>query len=162
MRWAFYSPSLQGLALSDFLSSNGYDSLTTIGAGSGFWVKAKQGFAASWPTVAAVPASVVVSSLRVGWNLVAFGEATSASQFNAMLGPAFAATGGTTGSATKTPVSVWAWDSAKTQWYFYSGALDAQVGTALQDFSESAGYLDFNATGKSLTPATGFWVNIAN
>lgn len=155
-RWAIYAPSLQGSQLSDFLIEKGYDNLTTIDAGRGFWLKARQAFVASLPNAGSVPASTVVSLLEPGWNLVSFGEAISASQFSSQLSQAST----TAGSVTKTPAALWAWDSEKSKWYFYAAALDAQGGTALQDFSESAGYMDFAASGKSLTPSTGFWVNI--
>jgi serine protease len=154
-RWSFYSPSLLGQALSDFLVENHYDRLTAIDAGSGFWLKAKQAFVATVPNTAAAPSSVL-RSLRPGWNLLAIGAATSANQLSTTLGQAATAAG----TAARQPASLWTWNSIKSRWYFYSAALDSQGGTALQDFSESEGYLDFFAWGKSLTPMTGFWVNV--
>ena len=43
--WAFHAPSLAaqgGSALADYVASKGYQLLTTIAGGEGFWVNAKQ------------------------------------------------------------------------------------------------------------------------
>jgi hypothetical protein len=154
-RWAFYAPTLQGTPLDSFLAENGYDNLTTINAGTGFWLKAKQAFKASLPGGATVPAAVVAGTLAPGWNLISFGEATSANQFaNTLSQPNLPI-----GNVSRQLSTLWSWDSAKSKWYFYSPTLDAQSGTALQDFNETVGYLDFTALGKSLTPTAGFWVS---
>lgn len=154
-RWAFYTPALQGQALTDYLASRGYDRLTTIEVGSGFWVKAKQSFQTNVVHGRAVAASVVTGALRRGWNLVSSPQATDAMLFNASLSTAPAPAGTVADNYT----SLWAWDTAKSQWYFYSPSLDRQGGTALKDFIDSHGYLDFTTYGKSLTPVQGFWVN---
>ena len=156
-RWSFFAPTLQNQPLADFLAESGFDNLTTIAAGSGFWLKAKQAFQASLPGGASVPASVVTGSVNPGWNLLSFGEATSASQFAATLGQS----PNSAGNVPKRLATLWSWDSAKSKWYFYSPTLDAQGGTALQDFNRTMGYLDFNVMGKSLIPTAGFWANIS-
>jgi hypothetical protein len=55
--------------------------------------------------------------------------------------------------------SLWAWDSAQSQWYFYAPSLDAQGGRALTDFIASKNYTDFGASAKTLGQGLGFWVN---
>ncbi len=51
--------------------------------------------------------------------------------------------------------TLWAWDSAAANWYFYAPSLDANAG--LTNYITGKGYLDFGV--KTLTPTTGFWVN---
>src|ERR1035437_10984412 len=43
-KWAFYAPSLVGQALTDYATTKGYDVLTTVSGGEGFWVNAKTAF----------------------------------------------------------------------------------------------------------------------
>ena len=43
-KWAFYTPSLADGGAS-YAASHGYDFLTTIDGGEGYWVNAKQAFA---------------------------------------------------------------------------------------------------------------------
>lgn len=40
-RWAFYSPSMDPTAFASYVSSKGFDVLTVINGGEGFWVNAK-------------------------------------------------------------------------------------------------------------------------
>lgn len=44
--WAFYTPSLTTAALAAYAAGKGYDVLTTINSGEGFWVNAKISFTA--------------------------------------------------------------------------------------------------------------------
>jgi serine protease len=154
-RWAFYAPTLTTQALADYAAGKGYDVLATVGGGEGFWLKALQPFSASVLAGKSVGAAAVASGLHSGWNLVASGDSLTPRQFNDSLGSAAAATA----SVTSHVVSVWAWDSERSSWYFYAPSLEAQGGTALADYAGSSGYLDFIATGKSLAPGVGFWVN---
>jgi hypothetical protein len=55
--------------------------------------------------------------------------------------------------------SLWAWDSAQSQWYFYAPSLDAQGGTALVDYIGAKSYKDFISSGKTLGNGVGIWVN---
>ncbi len=48
-KWAFYAPSLAGQALTDYATGHGYNVLSTINGGEGFWVNAKQPFSVTVP-----------------------------------------------------------------------------------------------------------------
>ena len=145
-KWAFFAPTLGGQALTDYAASKGYDVLTNISGGEGFWVNAKIAFTAQLPAGTAI-ASTSLQTMASGWNLIAIGDNKTPSQFNALVGAA-------------TPLTtLWAWDAAQTNWYFYAPSLEAAGGTALTDYITSKGYLDFTANSKTLGPGTGFWVN---
>ncbi|TSA13333.1 MAG: hypothetical protein D4R74_10000, partial [Betaproteobacteria bacterium] len=141
-KWAFYAPSLVGQALVDYATSRGYDVLTTINAGEGFWVNATSPFTAPLPAGTAIT-STSFQTMASGWNLIAIGDNKTPSQFNAL-------------ASTVTPfTTMWAWDAAQLNWYFYAPSLDG-AGT-LSTYISSKGYLNFGT--KVLDPATGFWVN---
>jgi WD40-like Beta Propeller Repeat len=141
-RWAFYAPSLVGQALTDYAVSKGYDVLTTINGGEGFWVNAKIPFASQLPAGTAIT-SVSFQGMASGWNLVSIGELDTAKQFCA------AQSSGVT--------TLWAWDTTTSAWYFYAPSLDASGGLA--NYISSKGYLDFTQNNKSLGSGTGFWIN---
>ena len=135
-RWAFYSPALDGPGLTNFAASKGYDVLTTVAGGEGFWVNATAAFSVQLPDTPPVLAATLFASLPVGWNLIASGE-------------------------TKTPAeldvtTLWAWDSRQLGWYFHSPRLNPD--TELAAYIQSHGYLDFNAANKKLVPGEGFWI----
>jgi len=143
-KWAFYTPSLVGPALTDYATSKGYDVLTTLNGGEGFWVNATTAFTAQLPAGTAIT-STSFQAMAPGWNLIAIGDNKTPSQFNALVGAA-------------TPLTtLWAWDAAQTNWYFYAPSLEANGGTALTDYITGKGYLGFGT--KVLDPSTGFWVN---
>jgi len=143
-KWGFYSPNLTGQALTDYQASKGYAALTSIGAGEGFWVNAKQPFTATVTGGYAVTAAQFGAKLVSGWSLVSLGEEPqSPSLFNSTLGYDL--------------TSLWAWDNPLSQWYFYAPTL-ANSG-ALANYITGKGYLDFTQQGKALGWGTGFWVN---
>jgi len=141
-KWAFYTPSLVGQALIDYATGKGYDVLSTINGGEGFWVNAKSAFSALLPAGTAISSSSF-QSLASGWNLIAIGDNMTPAQFNALVGGAVPLT------------TVWAWDAAQTNWYFYAPSLDQSGGLA--NYISSKGYLGFGT--KALDSTTGFWVN---
>jgi hypothetical protein len=143
-KWAFYAPSLVGQALTDYATSKGYDVLTTINGGEGFWVNATTAFTAQLPAGTAIT-STSFQAMAPGWNLIAIGDNKTPSQFNALVGAAAPLT------------TLWAWNAAQMNWYFYAPSLEAQGGTALADYITVKGYLGFGT--KVLDPSTGFWVN---
>lgn len=51
--------------------------------------------------------------------------------------------------------TLWAWDAALLNWYFYAPSLESSGGLSAYVISKS--YLDF--ADKTLDPTTGFWVN---
>ena len=142
-KWAFYAPSLVGQALSDYAASKGYDVLTTINGGEGFWVNAKTAFTAQLPVGSPV-ASVSFQGMVSGWNLVATGDNKTPSQFNVLIG---------TNPVNLT--TLWAWDAMLSNWYFYAPSLE--ISGSLSNYIASKSYLDFGS--KALSPAMGFWVN---
>jgi len=160
-KWAFYAPALTGQQLLDYAASKGYDVLTSIGAGEGFWVNAKIGFS----TTVSAPAWVASNSLQPkldgsslllsGWNLIAIGDNKTPSAFNKAIGAEPPAVGVVPINLT----TLWAWDALQSGWYFYAPSLEAQGGTKLTDYIATKNYLDFTTNGKVLAPADGFWVN---
>ena len=140
-RWAFYSPkeSDGGQA---YANSKGYEFLSTISAGEGFWVDAMAPFTALLPVGTAV-IDASFQGLSSGWHLISTGDNRTPAAFN------------TDVAAT----TLWTWDNAQSKWYFYAPSLEAQGGTALSDYITAHGYLDFTSAGKTLGPGVGFWVN---
>lgn len=149
-KWAFYTPA-QTDSGAGYAASKGYDALTSVAGGEGFWVNAKTPFTAALPTGNAI-GSASFKSLAPGWHLIATGDSKTPSDFNTALSI-------TTATAGQIPVnftSLWAWDAEPANWNFYAPSL-AQSG-ALTSYLTSKGYLDFGS--KVLSPTSGFWVNI--
>ncbi len=163
-KWAFYTPSLVGQALTDYAVGKGYEVLTSIDGGEGYWVNAKQPFVLPLPTGNVVTALSLQPKLQTGWSLASIGETQTPRQINDAVAPAQfnTALGGTPpnpGAVNAYITTLWAWDAGQTAWYFYAPTLDARGSTALADYCTSKGYIDFTLTGKSLGAGVGFWVN---
>jgi Raf kinase inhibitor-like YbhB/YbcL family protein len=171
-KWAFYSPSLADGGVT-YAASKGYDFLSTIEAGEGFWVNVKQPFSVLFPSAEAVqstdfmPAATVSSAtsggthaLPQGWSLISTGDNPTPILFDAAL-----ATGSSTplqaGQAYTSFTTLWAWDALNAGWYFWAPSL-FNDGT-LANYGVSKSYLDFammpNTPIGSISPTTGFWVN---
>jgi hypothetical protein len=57
-------------------------------------------------------------------------------------------------------LTLWAWDAAAGNWYFYSPLLEASGGlAAVKAYADGKSYLHFQDYGKTLGIGTGFWVN---
>ena len=138
--WAFYSPS-QSDGGQAYATIKGYDFLSTINAGEGFWINAKTSFNVVLPTASSVPATAF-QNMSSGWHLVSTGEIKTPAAFIADV------------AAT----TLWAWDNAQSKWYFYAPSLQAQGGSSLSDYIKASGYLDFTSTNKALGAGVGFWV----
>ncbi|MFA7278533.1 MAG: IPT/TIG domain-containing protein [Sterolibacterium sp.] len=151
--WAFYAPA-QSDGGQAFAAKNGYEFLTIISGGEGFWVNAKSAFTVQLPGVTAV-ASTSFKNMSSGWHLIATGEQPTPGEFNAAL----SVSPPTAGTVPQNLTSLWAWDSARSTWYFHAPSLEAQGGSALTDYIDGKAYLDFVTTGKFLEKGTGFWVN---
>ncbi len=155
-KWAFYSPALADGGAA-YAASKGYDFLTVINGGEGFWVNAKAAFTVQLPAGTSVLTSDFADQLTppnklpTGWSLIAIGDNKTPSNFNKALGITPPAQGVIPVNIT----TLWAWDSTAANWYFYAPVLDS-AGT-LQSYITSKNYLDFGV--KTLTPTTGFWVN---
>jgi hypothetical protein len=161
-RWAFYSPSMTSGALVTYAAGKSYDVLDIVKAGEGFWVNASTNFTAQFPTGTSISTSyfqpqidTAQNKLLSGWNLVATGDNVSATAFNQKL----STTPPNAGVIPQNLITLWAWDSGVSNWYFYSPNLEAQAGTKLTDYINSKSYLDFTIRGKILDSTTGFWVN---
>jgi hypothetical protein len=150
--WQFYAPGMSAAELQSYVASQGYTALNEIQAGDGFWVNAK--IQADLGTLSGPAINLRQSSLASGWNLVSTASATTPQDFNLSL----STTPPTAGQVPVNVASLWAWDSVKSQWYFYAPSLDAQGGNALLDYVTSQDYKDFGANSKFLGGATGFWV----
>ncbi len=155
-KWAFYTPALADGGAA-YAASKGYNFLTTINVGEGFWVNAKAVFTAQLPTGVSIVSSHFADQptppnrLPAGWSLIATGDNKTPSDFNKSLGVTPPAQGVIPVNIT----TLWAWDSAAAKWYFYAPSLDS-AGT-LETYISGKNYLDFGV--KTLTPTTGFWVN---
>src|SRR4029079_11069376 len=79
--WAFYAPSLVGQALTDYAAGKGYDVLTTINGGEGYWINARAAFDAQ-VAVGTQVSSASFQTMPTGWNLIAIGDGKTPSQFN--------------------------------------------------------------------------------
>jgi hypothetical protein len=145
-KWAFYTPTL-GDGGAAYAASHGYDFLTSISGGEGFWVNATIPFTLQIPSGAPI-ASTSFNTLPSGFSLIAVGDAPTPRAFNIAIGPG-------TGATPPNLNTLWTWEATQTTWYFYSPILDA-AGT-LASYIISKGYLDFGA--KTLDPGLGFWVN---
>ncbi len=152
-KWAFFTP-LEVDGGATYAAANGYDSLTTINPGDGYWVNAKTAFTAQLPAGATV-ASSSFQNLTSGWRLIATGDTIAPSAFNTAL----STTPPAVGVVPQNFNTLWTWDSTQSKWYFYAPSLEAQGGTALTDYITAHGYLDFRSANKTLGPGVGFWVN---
>lgn len=170
-KWTFHAPSLTGQALNDYAAAKGYDVLTTIEAGEGYWVNAKTAFAAPASSGARVlsssfrPATVSAAggsrALSTGWNLVATGDDPTPAAFDLAIA---------TDSSVVPPdgqgyanlVSLWAWEPTTARWYFWAPSLAYSGGLA--NYLAGKGHLDFSnmpaTPAGTLSQATGFWVNM--
>ena len=151
--WQFYAPAMSAADLSTYATSQNYALLSEISPGDGYWVNAK--VQADLGTVSGSAVYLRQSSLASGWNLVSTASPISAKDFNLTL----STTPPTSGQVPINMTSLWAWDSARSNWYFYAPSLEAQGGTALVDYISSKGYEDFTTSGKTLGNGAGIWVN---
>ena len=138
--WQFYTPQMDAAALQTYAAGKGYGVLAEIKPGEGYWVNAIAQPALA--TQSGASFNLTAANLVQGWNLVATGNAVTPAAFNQSLGAAPLTT-------------LWAWNNATSQWYFYAPSLDA-LGT-LPGYISAKAYLDFG--GKTLDRGTGFWVN---
>ncbi len=139
-KWLFYTPSMDASTLQSYAAGMGYGVLGEIKAGDGYWVNAL--VPATLDMQSGTPFELPGSSLLPGWNLVSTGTAVTPSAMHAA-GTAFA--------------SAWTWDSALSQWYFYSPTLEAQGSSALTNYVNSKNYKEFG-TSKTVGSGVGFWV----
>jgi hypothetical protein len=171
-QWAFYTPT-QTDGGEAYALSKGYIFLTTINAGEGFWVNAKTTFTAPLPTGTAVQSSsfmpATTSPVAAGgahalphsWSLIATGDSPTPAQFDQYISTALA-NPPAQGSVYTNLTTLWAWDATNSSWYFWAPSL---VNTnSLAGYLTQKSYKDFStipsATTGTLSPTTGFWVNM--
>lgn len=172
--WAFYTPVLADGGQA-YAASKGYEFLSTILAGEGFWVNAKAAVSVAMPAGSAVQSSSFMPALPglgmagglhalpKGWSLIATGDSPTPTQFDAALATfdAIPPAAGSTSVYTNL-TTLWAWDPSRTNWYFWAPVLVNNAGLA--SYLTSKGYLDFGTLPSTpagrLTPATGVWVNM--
>ena len=150
--WSFYSPT-QTDGGQGYASNRGYDFLTTINAGEGFWVNANNAFTTQLPVGTAVTANSF-QNMTSGWHLIATGDTSTPSAFNSSL----STTPPAAGVVPQNLTTLWTWDNTQSKWYFYAPSLEAQGGSALGDYIKANSYLDFSSASKTLGPGVGFWV----
>jgi alpha-tubulin suppressor-like RCC1 family protein len=152
--WALYTPG-QSDSGAAYAASMGYDTFSSIASGEGFWVNSKTPFSVPMTAPAWILSSVFApnqsNALTSGWNLIATGEAHTASAFNKAVG----ATPPTGGVIPINLTSLWAWQNSTQRWYFYAPSLEGSSG--LNAYLGEKNYLDLGSI--SLAPTTGLWVN---
>jgi hypothetical protein len=150
--WQFYTPGMGAAELQAYAASQGFGVLTEINGGDGFWVNAR--VQADLGTITGASINLRESSLATGWNLVATASATTPQNFNLSL----STTPPTAGQVPINMTSLWAWDSAQSNWYFYAPSLDAQGGSVLAEYVKGKQYQNFATSAKTLGNGNGFWV----
>lgn len=160
-KWAFYNPNMDDSGQA-YAASKGFELLTTINAGEGFWVNANTEFSVPLPSGQAVQSksfetTVGSHALPSGWSLIAIGDYKDPAGFNYQL----SVTPPTAGTIPLNVTTVWAWNAVLSKWYFWSPVMVNQ-GT-LTNYIESKGFLDFATMPTSqagvITPSMGVWVN---
>ena len=148
-KWAFHSPTFSSQALATYAATQGYDVLTTVNAGEGFWLNSQLAYVQPMPPGSALQAPAFQAAgsnaLGKGWNLVSTSNTITPAQF--------------VSAVDNTAATIWSYDNPSGKWYFYSPSLATQGGTALADYIAAHGYLDFTSANKTLGPGVGFWVN---
>jgi fibronectin type 3 domain-containing protein len=140
-RWAFYAPSLDTAnTLVSYCASKGYDVLTSINQGEGFWVNAAA--SAALGTQSGTGFALAAADMTKGWNLAATGDDITPAAFSTAVGNV---------------TTLWAWDNVNNAWFFYAPTLAASNGLA--SYITGKGYQDFGVT--TLGNGRGFWVNYA-
>ena len=150
-KWAFYTPSQTDGGVA-YAVSKGFEPLTSVAGGEGFWVNAKTAFSVGLPTGTAVD-SASFKNLASGWSLLATADNKTPSEFNKTLSFTTPAAGEIPSNFT----SLWAWDAALANWYLYAPSLEQSGGLA--SYLSNKGYLNFADTNKKLGQGVGFWVN---
>lgn len=153
--WAFRTPTLSDKGAA-WAASRGYELLSNIQPGEGFWVSARvehtvplQG--AAIPATAFAPLGTVqpgALALAAGWSLIGAGQDQRPAEFHAAIG------GKSSGL-----VSLWAWDAAQSKWLFYAPSLAEHGSKAHADYVEKRGMVDFFGSNRRLAPASGLWVH---
>ena len=168
--WAFYTPS-QSDGGSAYAAGKGYDFLSSIDAGEGYWLNASSAFSLSLPAASSVASSSFTPALATaaggshalprGWSLIATGDSPTPTLFDAAIATA-QSTPPAAGKVYSNLTSLWAWSSTAQTWYFWAPSLINSGGLA--GYLTPNAYLDFatlpTTPAGTLSPTTGVWVNM--
>jgi hypothetical protein len=157
LRWAFYSPTLSLQQNFAHASANGFDLLTAIQPGEGFWINTSEPLTLPGPGGVPLPFGYAqFIGLGHGWNLVSIDQALTPTQFNNTLAQQVPVSG-VPQAANFT--SLWAWDAAAMRWYFYSPVLEMSGGlAAVKAYADARAFRHFQDYGRLLGPGSGFWL----
>ncbi|MEY2631782.1 MAG: hypothetical protein RIR00_436, partial [Pseudomonadota bacterium] len=155
--WAFYAPGLPNGG-ADYASGKGYQLLSSIAPGEGFWVNAKSAFTTSFsgisPFLLDQFGAGKAQELPKGWSLIAVGNGSSPRAFTNALASDPPSPGTPAASSL---ISLWAWHAGSPAqapgWLFYAPSLDNNGG--LDSYRNGKGYLGFEQLGRTLDPASG-------
>jgi len=155
-KWQFYSPWITLAQNAQHAAAMGYEVLTTILPGQGFWVKAAE--AVTLPAMSGTPlagGASVFGSLPRAWSQLSSGAEQAPQEFNAELAPPV-----NTGEVPINFESLWQWEPTLKNWLFYSPRLEALPGglANVTQYTVEHGLLDFQTTGHTLMPGTGIWI----
>ena len=172
--WMFHTPQLTAAQSAAYATTHGFEPLTSIAAGRGYWVSALVPFTLAMPAGAPFTYGLVnfsVPPLAHGFNLLSIGGTMSPSQFNVNVGAPPAP-----GTVPNNFNALWAWDAVRQAWYFYTPQFE-QAGSPFTNCSYTASqhFLDFGgcapanaapsvpgapAPALNLQPGLGFWVDL--
>ena len=144
-KWAFYTPLMSNVELQAYVSSRGYEILSSIPSKDGYWINVPSSVSITTPEGNSFIAG---SELQTGWNLVGSTTQTAAqlaASLNSTLSGGYVST-------------IWGWNATTSKWKFYSTELAAQGGTELSIYQASKGYENLN----SVTGLDGVWVNVTS
>lgn len=137
-KWAVYVPSMTGTALATYAASKGYDVLSSIAPGEGYWVSATEPVSLGSRT--GTPFALGQAHIADGWNMVATGNDVGPTDIGTDIGNF---------------TSLWAWNGAESRWHFHAPALAANNTQA--GFIAGRGFREFGTV--KLGKGRGFWVN---
>ncbi|MDP1690303.1 MAG: hypothetical protein Q8L52_03855 [bacterium] len=162
-QWQFYTPRIDPGQLGGYAKSRGLGVLGQIFPGEAYWVFSKSKTAI---VQGGRPADYILYNwnfgMPSGWNMIASPISATPGDISAMMNtmPPSPSDQWASNSDVSSVVSLWAWDSDKGKWYFYSPNLDQSSPDYLRNYIYQKGYLDFESSGKTIEPGDGFWVNI--
>ena len=179
LKWMFHTPQFTAAQSAAYAAAHGYEALTSIPPGRGYWVNALAPFSITVPAGAPFNyGNITFGALPAGFNLLAIGGTMTASQFNVTVGlpPS-------PGQIPNNFNALWAWDTARETWYFYTPSYE-QPGAPFTNcqYDTAHHFLDFGfevgsvagacaaannaawvasppAPALSLKPGMGFWVD---
>lgn len=142
--WNFYTPSKSAADLTSYALTKGYDVLSTIKPGEGFWVNSSHHMATSLTLTATSPPSAQDDLMQTGWSLE--GNNTGVSIDPSVM----------FGDPTIAPLikTVWTWDNERSIWNFYAPSMSA---ADLASYTFVKGYDVLS----EIKPGEGYWVNVS-